>query len=267
MTIVAAHSEVCAFCEGRLVAQWEDIHLWRCNSCGLAFRNPMPVQTELTRLYEDGWREPEANQAETGGTDLRLARIYARRLAASLGERDFEGLRIIDFGAGTGAMSHALREQGAEVTSVDPFGYERLHAQGLTAYRSLSAIPRGELFDGAVSLDVVEHLRAPWEDLAELRERTVPGGWIYVSTLNTASANARLTRGNWREARKAGHVVFFDPRALELVLARAGFVDMRRPRWLVPYTRNPFRAALHTLLQTFRLETGLRAIAVNGGRP
>ena len=227
----------------------------------------MPKEAELTRLYEDGWRNPEANQAETGGTDLRLARVYARRLASSLGRRDFKGLRLVDFGAGTGTMSLALVEQGAVVVSVDPFGYERLRAQGLTAYRSLADVPRDQPFDGAVSLDVLEHLTAPWDDLAALREMIVPGGWIYVSTLNTASANARIKRGHWREARKAGHVVFFDAHGLELVLARAGFAEIRRPHWLVRYTRNPFRALLHVLLQLLGLETGLRAIAMKAARP
>jgi 2-polyprenyl-3-methyl-5-hydroxy-6-metoxy-1,4-benzoquinol methylase len=215
-------------------------------------------------LYEDSWREPDANRDQTGGTDLRLARVYSRRLAASLGRKDFDGLRIVDFGAGTGTMSVALHELGAEVAAIDPFGFERLDEQGLDGYRSLDDLEPGALFDGAVCLDVIEHLPAPWAQLVAVRERLVPGGWLYVSTLNTSSLNARLTRAGWREARKPGHVVFFNARSLKLVLASAGFVDVSSPRWIVRYSRNPVRRVLQLGLQVTRLETGLRALALNG---
>ena len=52
------------------------------------------------------------------------SRIYARKLAETLGRKDFAGLKLCDFGAGRGSMATALIELNADVYAIEPFGYE-----------------------------------------------------------------------------------------------------------------------------------------------
>jgi len=162
----------------------------------------MPTQKELFALYTNSWQHPERSRSETGGTDLRLARIYAKLLARSLGLRDLKGLRILDFGAGRGDMLKALMELGAEVVGVEPYGLDFLRDQGFEAYEDISEV-KGD-FDGIVTIDVIEHPRNPWDILKDLSNLLKVGGWIYVATPNPTGLNAKINRGNWREAKKQG---------------------------------------------------------------
>jgi 2-polyprenyl-3-methyl-5-hydroxy-6-metoxy-1,4-benzoquinol methylase len=70
-------------------------------------------------------------------------------------------MRVLDYGAGRGAMALELKKRGADVVAVEPFGCDYLIELGVSAYRDLSDLPATLLFDGIVCLEVIEHLRDP----------------------------------------------------------------------------------------------------------
>ena len=219
----------------------------------------MPTQEELDDLYAKSWQNPERFRSETGGTELGLARIYGKLLAGSLGLRNLKGLRILDFGAGRGDMLKALMELGAEVVGVEPYGLDFLRAQGFEAYGKVSEV-KGD-FDGIVTIDVIEHLRNPWDTLKDLSALLKTGGWIYVSTGNPTGLNAKINRGNWREAKKAGHLLFPSPSTMERMLCEAGFTKVKRLRWLIRFHRNPLRVMANYIMQMTGLDGELRYLA------
>jgi 2-polyprenyl-3-methyl-5-hydroxy-6-metoxy-1,4-benzoquinol methylase len=168
----------------------------------------------------------------------------------------------MDFGAGRGAMALALRENGADVVAVDPFGHRYLRDVGLVAFADLGALPPDLCFDGIVSLEVMEHLLEPGETLAKLHERLRPGGWLFITTPNPAGLLARLSGERWREAAKPGHVLFFSPTTLRGLLKVTDFCDTRRLRWLLRYPGvSTTRSALHYVLQAVLLDGSLRYLA------
>lgn len=219
----------------------------------------MPTKEELDALYQDSWSIPEERTGETGGTSDRLARVYARRLAKSLGRRDFAGLRILEFGAGRGAMLRALRDLGAEAVGVEPYGISYLQEQGFEAHPDLSDV--SGRFDGVVTIDVFEHLHEPWKVLRDLCNVLAKDGWICVVTGNPLGLNARFTKGNWREAKKPGHLVWPTPDLLAQMLRSAGFERAERLKWLVKYANNPIRSAIHYSMQLTGLDGALRYLA------
>lgn len=252
--------QFCPWCQSKdIFSVWPESHYDQCRSCSLFFRNPMPTKNELDVLYQDSWSMAEEMTHETGGTDDRLARVYAHRLAKSLGRQDLQGLRILDFGAGRGAMLRALRDLGAEAVGVEPYGITYLHDQGFDAYQDLSDV--SGRFDGVVTIDVFEHLHKPWNILRQLYDVLAKDGWIYVATGNPLGLNARLTKGNWREAKKPGHLVWPTPGLMVQMLTWAGFKQVKRLRWFVKYTNNPIRIALHYSLQLTGLDGELRYLA------
>lgn len=255
--------DVCSFCGSQITIHWEPARVWRCDGCGLMMKHPMPSDGELSRLYEEGWDEPEAHRRETGGTDAELGRTYARRLAGSLGRTNLAGLSILDFGAGRGDLLAALAELGADVCGVEPFGWEFVESRGFTVYRKLEDIPPDRRFDGAVSMDVVEHLRTPWIEMAALRRVLRSGGWLHVSTPNCDGARARLKGARWEEALKPGHLVLFTSRGLLSVLNHCGYERPRRLRWFIPYRRGVIGTAVNYLLQALHLDGALRFLAWN----
>jgi 2-polyprenyl-3-methyl-5-hydroxy-6-metoxy-1,4-benzoquinol methylase len=232
-----------------------------CADCGLMFRYPMSDSHDLDSLYGQSWSAPTENSAETGGTTHALAEEYAKRLAVSLGRTDLQGLKILEYGAGRGEFLRALERFGAEVYALEPYGKSYLEQEGIRAYSSLDELPPDLRFDGIVSIDVVEHEIAAWTVLRRLNALLRPGGWIYVATPNSAGLNARVFGSNWREARKPGHLLFFEPKTLRRVLQDAGFTRSRRLRWNVPYRRSLLTRLKDSILSLAGLDGELRYLA------
>jgi SAM-dependent methyltransferase len=251
----------CSFCGGSLAPHWPSEGFWSCRECTLVTRDPARYGSTLERLYKSSWEDPGARVDETGDMDQALAERYAASLAGSLKIAGFRGLKVLDFGAGRGAMVRALKGLGADVFAVEPYGLDYLRSEGIAACATLDDLPPGLAFDGIFTSDVVEHLPAPWVEISRLRERLVDGGWLYLATPNPKGLNARISGGRWREAVKPGHIVFFTPQAMERVLAKCGFARNERLRWRLHYGRNPIRNAAQSLLQWLRLDGALRYLA------
>jgi SAM-dependent methyltransferase len=254
-------SPTCPFCKGASSPCWEKVDVRKCAACGLRFRCPTPTAGQLTQRYETSWSDPETHRRETGGTDPELATIYATKLASSLGRRDFSGLRLLDFGAGRGAMVVALQELSGEVYAVDGFGRQYLERHGFRAWHSVDNMPPDLAFDGIVAVDVVDRLPTLPTELTRLKNLLVPGGWIYLSAPNAHGLNARLCASNWREAVDRGPLFFFTPSSMQSMLTRCGFRRPQRLRWLIPYGKNSAFRWFQYLLQLLWMDGGLRYIA------
>jgi hypothetical protein len=254
-------SATCPFCKGASLPCWEKVNVRKCAACGLRFRCPTPTVGQLTQHYETSWVDPDRHRRETGGTNPEMATIYATKLASSLGRRDFSGLRLLDFGAGRGAMMAALQELGGEVYAVDVFGRPYLERHGFRAWRSVDDMPPDLTFDGIVAIDVVDRLPTPPTELTKLKNLLVAGGWIHLSAPNAHGLNARLRASNWREAVDRGPLFFFTPSSMQSMLTQCGFRRPRRLRWLIPFRKNLPNRCFQYLLQLLRMDGGLRYIA------
>ena len=254
----------CPICSSRGASApfWKTPRFHQCRRCGLIFRYPFPTTAALSYLYTTSWLSPDENKAETGATEVNSARSLVKFLTRSIGSTNLSGKRILDFGAGRGAMTLALRQKGAQVVAVEPFGYECLAKLGVPTYRDLTELPREARFDGIVSLEVLEHLPEPRRTLLDLHRHLEPGGWLFVTTPNAAGIPAKLRGERWREAVRPGHVLFFTPLTLKSLLLETGFRRVERPRSPVRYTgRMQPRTLLNFMMQFVLLDGGLRVLA------
>ncbi len=201
--------------------------------CGLLIRS---TKQEMDGLYQAGWQNPLENANLTGGTTPGLARNYTRELLRTLKLENLNGKKILDFGGGRGELTLALEEIGAQVVAVDPYSYVQLQKLGLTAIESLDQLGAGQSFDGAVAIDVIEHLTTPWEELGKIRALLVAGGWLYLSTPNGRGLNALVNHRKWREASNPSHLLLFTPNSVEKTLLKAGFAKYLRLRWRINYS-------------------------------
>ena len=157
----------CPFCSGRRISAYNSaLSVFKCASCGLLFRDIS--LNDSIGINKNAWADLSHHKNETGATDLRLSRIYAKNLIRSLGLKSIKGLKILDFGAGRGDMLAAFSELGADVYGVEPFGYEYLDTRGFKVFREIGDIPKGLLFDGIIANDVIEHTFYPWEMIEKL---------------------------------------------------------------------------------------------------
>jgi SAM-dependent methyltransferase len=232
-----------------------------CRTCGLIMRRSQFLNNELDTLYANSWGNPLEEISETGATDSDLAQQFLHKMESSHEIKSVKEKNILDFGAGRGSMLVALKNSGAKVTAVEPYGCEYLAAQGFSAYKSLAEIPEDILFDGIITIDVIEHLTKPWEDLVQIRSRLVPGGWLYITTPNASGLNAKLNGTEWREAKRKGHLWLFRPPSLEKMLINTGYSQVHRVHWDIVYNKNLIARIKDFLLLRFHLDGELRFIA------
>lgn len=261
-TMVAANCQECPHCNGHITTYWRGYSY--CINCHLILKSPMPSQAELTALYNSSWEAPKLNQNETGAMSHVFAYSYVQKLLQNLGVDNLQNQRILDFGAGRGEMLSVLAEVGADGYGVEPFGHEHISRRGFPVFQSLQEIPKHMRFHGIFAGSVVEHLYQPWDTLAQLYNLLEANGWIFILTPNAASLNARLTRGQWREATKAGHLVLFSPQTLQTLLYKVGFVEVQRMPMYIDYQQGTIKNVFHNFLESVGLEGELKYFARKG---
>lgn len=150
-------------------------------------------------------------------------------------------LKVLDAGCGNGSLTAWLAAQGHELTGVD------VAEDGLAFARQQHAGPRFELrsvyddlsdlmpvggWDLIVSSEVIEHLFAPTKFLNNLFGLLRPDGQLIVTTpyhgylKNIALSLANGWDRHFDSTREGGHIKFFSPRTLGLMVEAAGFQDI-----------------------------------------
>ena len=192
--------------------------------------------------------------------ELSRASHFTGWIAAAL--RPALGRRVLDVGAGFGALSRTLAEQSPErtVLAIEPAanvystlveqcaGYTNIETRQITSHElAASTDPRrATAFDTVLYVNVLEHIR---DDAAELRtafELVEPGGAIGLFVPAMPSLYGSLDY-------KSGHYRRYTRRQLTEVIRRAGFVDTS-VRYLDPIGVVPYWL-MYTLLDVQRLDS------------
>jgi SAM-dependent methyltransferase len=124
------------------------------------------------------------------------SRVYDRLAEAVVAEYPdgFAGQHVLDIGAGTGAVSRAVRRLGGRVTAVDAADdmVEHMRAHGLDAVTGdLLALPFDTgSFDGTIAAFAISHVADPVRALTEARRVVRNGGVVMVGIFGAAPANA-----------------------------------------------------------------------------
>jgi 2-polyprenyl-3-methyl-5-hydroxy-6-metoxy-1,4-benzoquinol methylase len=183
----------------------------------------MPPPEELERAYS-GVVDP-LYMAER---DNRL--LTFRKVIRALGAP--EGRRLLDVGAYCGYFLEVARERGfrAEGLELSHWAAEHARSNGFAVHREpLKERARsGDRYQVLTMWDVVEHLPDPREELEAAHRLLVPGGRLFLSTIDTGSLVARLLGPRWPWLMDM-HLVYFDRANLSALLEEAGFrvLDIR----------------------------------------
>jgi SAM-dependent methyltransferase len=119
-------------------------------------------------------------------------------------------------------------------------------------------------FDLVYMNDVIEHLRDPVSEIDAIRRRIVPGGAIFVVTMNMRGLTPRLRGAKWGVVTNPTHFWFYDETSLTATLRAAGFDRMEVQRWPVTFDHHgAVRRVAQRALQASGLDASLRVLAWN----
>jgi 2-polyprenyl-3-methyl-5-hydroxy-6-metoxy-1,4-benzoquinol methylase len=145
---------------------------------------------------------------------------------------------VLDVGCGTGSFARSLTAAGFEVygcdTSKSGIAIAQKHAPERfrlgSAYDDMTALfPSAPRFDAIVAAEVVEHLFAPRDLVARVREALVPGGLLVLTTpyhgylKNLALALSGKMDAHFSALWDGGHIKFWSKQTLSELLREQHF--------------------------------------------
>ena len=193
--------------------------------------------------------EPLADSTTTPHHRARTGRRYAGiEMHAAAGLHEYvgslaaqelgHGARVLDLGAGSGALSARLLAAGYDVIAAD---LEVDEYAGLAPVHqwdaSASTLPpqlAAETFDGVFAVEVLEHVENPLQALRNVATLLKPGGAVIASTPNLAHPRSRVkffltgapSYFGAREYYADGHRTLLPDWLLRSHLSEAGFVEI-----------------------------------------
>ena len=202
----------CAWCGAELVVgPGQPAGRLRCERCGAATTHPWPGESELEAAYE-GWYRPASGRF-SGPGDALLRRSRGR-LAARIDAIAPAG-RVLDVGAGDGALLDALARRGRPA-----LGLERRSERQDVREAELEELD--ERFAAIVFWHSLEHLPRPRAALTQAAKLLAPRGVLAVAVPNAGSLQARAFGDRWFALDLPRHLVHLPAATLRRGLSELG---------------------------------------------
>lgn len=232
-------------------------------SCGLVWLDPMPLEAELPKAYENyythadrparkiSWLRRFLRQAGEGYLARRYHYRDARRgryesvgwlMYLHPGARanlDFSVFylpwkpsgKLLEIGFGNAEMLVSMRARGWDVEGVDfdAVSVENAEAKGLSVHLGSleqQRLPSGR-YDAIVMSHVVEHVLDPNMLLKECNRLLRKGGVLISITPNTDGFGHRFYKRSWLSLDPPRHVHLFNEQTMRTLAEKSGFHDFK----------------------------------------
>lgn len=187
--------------------------------------------------------------------------LRMRKIARSLDGKKGE---IFDYGCGNGKLVAYLRDRGFEAEGYDPepSAVTLAQKQGLPVF---GVVPNKK-YDLVMFWHSLEHSDTPLRDVTAITSHLQPTGRLLIAVPNGDSFEARFAGESWFCYDWPFHRVHFTPKALTILLEKAGFrvlfIDYVNPEYTVSSLVQTFlnlflpKNALYSMVSHRRMNQG-----------
>lgn len=215
------HTE-CLVCGGADLAPlrgyYERHGLVRCRSCGFVFMERIPTAAELDEHYAvyayGGEAELGPETRTSYGKMLDEFEIYRKTN------------RILDVGCGRGWFLNEAKARGWEVygTEFSAKAVELCEANGIRMQQGVLDPSAFELkdFDVITSIEVIEHINNPHEELSKISSLMRKGGLFYCTTPNFNSVMRYYLKADYNVIEYPEHLSYYTKATLTRAVEQHG---------------------------------------------
>jgi SAM-dependent methyltransferase len=133
----------------------------------------------------------------------------------------------LDVGANCGGFLKVAEELGYDAVGIEPSAWAAQYAREVLGQNVIEGTVKNlpshmTDFDIVTMWDVLEHMKAPLEELLRIHSRLRPDGLLIFSTLDIANWFPRIMGRRWPWLMDM-HLYYFTQSTVKQILARAGF--------------------------------------------
>lgn len=199
----------------------------KCQNCDLVYLNPRLSKREMRRLYpeEHRPREPAITNKMLRFIWHSYLRLFAGADLWSL--EDFPKGKVLDVGCGSGRYLKTLKDEGYETHGVEISSLAVEHAKKLGLNVFTGELREAKFpdkhFDLIIFRQSLEHMHSPSEALKEAHRILKDNRRLVIGVPNASSMEAKMFGKYWYNWDMPGHLYFFSPHTLTLLLEKCGF--------------------------------------------
>jgi 2-polyprenyl-3-methyl-5-hydroxy-6-metoxy-1,4-benzoquinol methylase len=196
---------------------YEKVHLCKCGSCGFVFSQKKPTKEVIEKYYENY------------GLDDFISPITIKRYHEILDE--FESFRktnrILDVGCGTGYFLNEAKKRGWDVygTEISQKSVDICSSKGITMKTGFlnAADYEPNSFDVILSIEVIEHINNPQDEITNFYKILRKGGLVYVTTPNFNSLLRLKLKAAYNVITYPEHLSYYTPNSIKKLFKLNGF--------------------------------------------
>jgi ubiquinone/menaquinone biosynthesis C-methylase UbiE len=199
--------------------------LLRCDSCSFVTIHPIPPAEILEKFYGHSyWSDNKVQMSYL------LTLLFKLRMKSIIKEiRDLQPgkSRILDWGAGDGALVNLLRQNGFDCWGIDLYSNQPSDERLASSSIEDVTIP-DEFFDIITCFHVLEHLENPVESVKKAFRLIKKGGFLILEVPNISSFGFLLFRKRWQPLEIPTHLNHFNLQSLVRLFDNVGDYEITR---------------------------------------